>query len=279
VDGTEFVIGNKTSHNIGSTCYEGDFPSTLYVFDGPLDDVYYVDRQAKYRQSVSAKYAFYPLAGMRDTLLEQYPPVHYLMDRRDSPQVRAQLRRGLMALLSVLRDGALTVCRIKGFCIARIGLTIPVQWTLEFEDVYSRLVSDVFAMDPANIYFYTETEALARYLYKYHADALDPKNQYNTIMFFDYGGHNMNGCVFVVARDSANPEANGFIRVGKTFGTCHVYSWISWPSLTPRDVRRCWRRLGGVGTSHWRVAGEHLGLAKLDALAARVPRRASLPVP
>jgi len=188
-------VENKYNHSTDTSSYAGDFPSALYVFDddedGDNSDVYPVEGENPNRLSVSAKYVFYALADASDVLLEQYPLVHHLVSRKQDPSFRAKLRAAMVKLLSVLRERALVACRAKGLRIAKVGLTIPVQWGLEFEAVYQGLVAEVFAIDKNAIYFFTETEALARYLFKHYADQLDPDGKYNTVMFFDFGGHNM----------------------------------------------------------------------------------------
>jgi len=98
----------------------------------------------------------------------------------------------MVALLTTLRDRAMSEVRSKGLEVGRIGLTIPVQWTLEFEEVYRGLVAEVFKeVGEDGVYFFTETEALARYLFKHHAEEMDPEAKYGAVMFFDFGGHNM----------------------------------------------------------------------------------------
>ncbi|KAH6839516.1 hypothetical protein B0I37DRAFT_386622 [Chaetomium sp. MPI-CAGE-AT-0009] len=232
----EIVVENKMYRDLTGPYTPCDFPSALYIFDDVSQDVYFLEDEDLGRQWVSAKYAFYPLANASDTLLEQYPSVHQLTNRKDDPSFRAQLRRGLIALLSGLRDAASAVCRKMGLRIVRIGLTIPVQWGLEFEDVYRDLVKEVFQMhDPDQIHFFTETEALSRYLYKHHAHELDPNDRHDAILFLDFGGHNMNGCLFGVARDEYRPDGNGFFRVGSPFGAgggseqweYHIVEWLS----------------------------------------------------
>ncbi|KAK3296446.1 uncharacterized protein B0H64DRAFT_398279 [Chaetomium fimeti] len=230
------VVENKAYHGLTGPYTPCDFPSALYIFDDVSQDVYFLEDEDLGRQCVSAKYAFYPLANASDTLLEQYPSVHHLTSRKDDPMFRAQLRRGLIALLSGLRDAASAVCYEQGLRIVRIGLTIPVQWGLEFEDLYRGLVMEVFRMrDLDQIHFFTETEALSRYLYKHHAHELDPRDRHDAILFLDFGGHNMNGCLFGVARDHDRPDGNSFFRVGSPFGAgggseqweYHIVQWFS----------------------------------------------------
>ncbi|KAK1757090.1 hypothetical protein QBC47DRAFT_378392 [Echria macrotheca] len=244
-DGSEIVVENQYSHDLDSTHYPGDFPSALYVFDDAspgADKVYLEEGEYETRQSISAKYVFYALTESSDALLEQYPPAHHILLKKRDPVFRAKLRAGLTMLLSVLRRRAMDVCRIRKLQVSKIGLTIPVQWTLEFEEVYRGLVAEVFEIPSDIIYFFTETEALARYLFKYNETQMDPDGKHQAVLFFDFGGHNLNGCAFGVARDEQNPERNGFYRVGKKFGAGggseqwehHVNEWFmnAWYGIT-----------------------------------------------
>ncbi len=171
--------------------FPGDFSSRIYPFDHPSKALYLADRVDFGRRSISAKYGFYALANASDILLEEYPSVRDLTARKNDPAFRLQLKRAMQALLSRLRDRVTVTCKEEGYNITRIGLTIPVQWTLDFETVYRDLVSSVFSMDGKNIFFFTESEALARYLFKFYGERLDKHHQYKSMMFADFGGHNM----------------------------------------------------------------------------------------
>jgi hypothetical protein len=177
--------------------------------DAPSGDesVYLEEGEYETRQSISAKYVFYALAEISDTLLEQYPPVYQLNAKKQDPEFKAKLRRALAVLLSALRRRAMAVCRARKLRIAKVGLTIPVQWTLEFEEIYRGLVAEVFEIQQEIIYFFTETEALARYLFKYKAAQMDPEGKHNTVLFFDFGGHNM-ACVHLLRERVLGSEAN-----------------------------------------------------------------------
>ncbi len=195
-----WVVGTETELVVENTKYLGlsnpytacDFPSALYPFDDITEDVYLLDEDDTGRRCVSAKYVFYALANASDALLEQYPSVHDLIESKDDPEFACQLRRGIIELLSALRDATDDLCREYGLRIVKIGLTIPVQWGLEFEDVYRALVLEVFEkVNTSRVYFFTEAEARARYLYKSQARKLDPRDQHNAILFFDFRGHNI----------------------------------------------------------------------------------------
>ncbi len=185
---TPIVLENQQFFEQTMPC---EFSSALYVFDDIDQDVYLLREGDPSRRCVSAKYVFYILANASDALLDQYPPARELQERKNEPEFRRQLFRGMIALLSALQAAAEAVCRENRLRIVKIGLTIPVQWGLEFEDVYRDLVMEVFETDASQVYFYTEAEALARYLYKYQAHRLDPRDRHEAILFFDFGGHNM----------------------------------------------------------------------------------------
>ncbi|KAK0619471.1 hypothetical protein B0T14DRAFT_496212 [Immersiella caudata] len=133
--GSEFVIENKESMNSSNSYYAADFPSAIYPFDHVSQPVYLLSPDHS-RRETSAKYAFYVLAYADDKLLEEYAVAQRLTNRQNDPAFRKQLRRGIVGLLTVVRDATMTVCRSKRYRIARIGLSIPVQWTSDFEDVY-----------------------------------------------------------------------------------------------------------------------------------------------
>lgn len=216
--GLEVVVENKDSMNPDNTYYAADFPSAIYPFDDVSLPVYLPDRDPG-RQETSAKYAFYVFARASDELLEEYPLAHHLTERKDDTTFKNQLRKGVVGLVTVVRNAALAICKSQRYRIVKIALTIPVQWTLDFEDAYRGIILEVFHdSDESDIAFFTETESLGRYLYKYYAHDLDPDDQYNSLMFFDFGGHNMNGCLFGVARDLNQQVDNSFFSVGKPFG-------------------------------------------------------------
>ncbi|KAK0619472.1 hypothetical protein B0T14DRAFT_209156 [Immersiella caudata] len=66
--------------------------------------------------------------------------------------------------------------------------------------------------------FYAETETFGRYSYKFHSREIDPEDKHSSIMCFDFGGHNMNCCLFGVARDFNQQVDNSFFTVGKPSG-------------------------------------------------------------
>jgi hypothetical protein len=190
--GQEFVVENKESMNPDNTYYAADFPSTIYPFDDISRPVYLLNPDHS-RQETSAKYAFYVLARADDKLLEEYPVAQHLTDRQDDAAFQTQLRRGIAGLLTVVRNATIAICKSKRYRIVKIGLAIPVQWTSNFEDAYRSIILEVFwgEIEASNICFYAETETFGRYSYKFHSREIDPEDKHSSVMYFDFGGHNM----------------------------------------------------------------------------------------
>lgn len=160
------------------------------------------------RREISLKYAFYILvdeAGHgKDRFFEQYALVNPLRKYKNDVAFRQRLRRGLVELFSAVRDMAREQCRSQGLRITSIGLSVPSQWTIEFEDVYRDIIAEVFdelTRPKEQIRFHTETEALAHYLLRNHLKQLVGEQTFREIkrnssahkplLFLDLGGHNM----------------------------------------------------------------------------------------
>ncbi|KAK0619470.1 hypothetical protein B0T14DRAFT_566318 [Immersiella caudata] len=204
------VSSKRGNHRDDYTFYDADFPAAITVrdvADGTLVEI-------------PAKYAFYALTNGSDNLLKQHPQADELSRQHNNAVGRRQIEAGIGGLLTTIKEQVDTTCAVKRLRVGRIGLTIPAQWTLEFEDVYRRIVSPLFAhVQPSNIQFYTEAEALGQYLLREHWDELDPENKYAGVMFLDFGGHCMNGFQCLLSRDTVNPDRSCFIKVGAgTFG-------------------------------------------------------------
>lgn len=177
-------------NNLTSTRYDrSDFSSTGYPFDD--GKVYLGNDPNPHRQPTSLKFGFYVLANASDELVKQYPLVQPLLERKNDLAFRDRLYQGLEGLLLVLRDHVNKLCKAKRLSISTIGLSVPAQWNLDFERVYQNLVAAVFSHPPSEIYFHTETEALAHYLFKDHIDELQDNGANDALLFLDFGGHNM----------------------------------------------------------------------------------------
>lgn len=190
--GTVYHIHNKRSRP-WSRCQPGDFFCILHPYDeGP---VYVAEGPDPAREGVPAKYAMYPLAGAEDELLGQYPLVTRPMERRHDSHFLARLRRGLTDLFTVVRRQVVEVACKHRLTVDKIGLSVPSQWTIEFQDVYRSIVSGVFRHPENDIYFHPETVALAHYLFRDHPEELGlvggTFEEVKNFLFIDFGGHNV----------------------------------------------------------------------------------------
>lgn len=196
-----------------STLAVSDFSSTGYPFEAVPGPVYYPHPElepevVEGRRPMSLKYGMYLLANASANLTKEYPAVEHVCELRDDIEFRARARRGLVELLAKVLQRVHDICQHLYLRITRVGLTVPVQWTLDFEDVYADIIIDAFrmhadtkggvhfAIDKQDIYFVTETEALAAYMFDSELDKLRPaegriENKWDYFLFFDFGGHNM----------------------------------------------------------------------------------------
>jgi len=199
--GRDYPVEN-TRRNYQTKRYEnGDFSSIGYPFEkGP---VYVGEKLDPDRTPISLKFGMYVLAGAKDELVKEYEVLKPLLERADDPALRYRLESGLRELFTVLHKNITEACTRQRFSIAAIGLSIPSQWDLDFESVYRDIVATTFQEPPDKIFFHTETESLAHYLFKEEFTKLDVLSD-DVILFLDFGGHNM------VSPSSSSPVSRLF---------------------------------------------------------------------
>lgn len=117
-------------------------------------------------------------------------------------QIRNKLRTGITQVLQNLRTAieGNEAFMANGWRIGRLCVTVPNQWTLEFEEVYTRLLAQAFDWTlgeaRSRILYYTETDALAHFLlstdhYVQVAKLLRGQEQQRVVLVLDFGGHNL----------------------------------------------------------------------------------------
>ncbi|KAK8102335.1 hypothetical protein PG984_015481 [Apiospora sp. TS-2023a] len=206
----------------------GDFSSAIYPFepDGP---VYLYEESDPMRRPVSAKYAFYALVNASDELLEQYPLVDELVAGRDNKAFQHRLRRGIEALFIRIARVTRAICDENDYEIDVIGLSIPSQWTMDFEELYRSVMVTAFgARYRDRVVFVYETEALGHYLCTDYMKKLlqhaakGGQTQktvcHDVLLFVDFGGHNANTCTFNVVYDEKNKPSFYLISTAKGAG-------------------------------------------------------------
>ncbi|RYP74988.1 hypothetical protein DL771_002636 [Monosporascus sp. 5C6A] len=199
----------------------GDFSVAAYPF-GKSGKVYLGDDSDPERESVSLKYAFYILANGSDELLEQYRLLDKFCSRKHDPVLRKRLQEGLTQLFSRFFGRVKDVCKTRRVLITKIALSIPSQWTLEFEDVYRDVITRaarVVTTSAIEIFFVTETQALAHFICSKYLDILvrHPDRTWSEVfLFLDFGGHSMNSCIYHVGYDANNQPS--FYLMGDVVG-------------------------------------------------------------
>ncbi|RYP18208.1 hypothetical protein DL765_004065 [Monosporascus sp. GIB2] len=198
----------------------GDFSVAAYPF-GRTGKVYLGDDPDPERESVSLKYAFYVLANGSDELLEEYRLLDKFRSRKHDPVLRERLQEGLDQLFSRFFGRVKAVCKTRRVLITKIALSIPSQWTLEFEDVYRDVIARaarVVNTSEIEIFFVTETQALAHFICSKYLEILIHPNGVGSevFLFLDFGGHNMNSCIYHVGYDANNEPS--FYLMGTPVG-------------------------------------------------------------
>ncbi|KAK4211004.1 hypothetical protein QBC37DRAFT_376501 [Rhypophila decipiens] len=194
---------------------KGDFSSKCYPFDEGLPYLGQTTVPDGERLSTSLKYAPYVLVNCSDDILEQYMTAELLKAHQHDAAFQHKLRVGLLDLFKTIVDRVHAFCRNK-MEVTEVVMTVPSQWTLEFEELYATLVSPFFNFGPSNVFFCTETEALANFLLRCCPEELEEFGDYHIYLFLDFGGHNMNGCGFEVRRQSVGNST--FCRINEPFG-------------------------------------------------------------
>ncbi|KAK1981608.1 hypothetical protein LZ30DRAFT_592362 [Colletotrichum cereale] len=157
---------------------------------------------------------------------EKNPLLTEVRRRQGNVRFERRCQEGLEEIVKAFASQVKDRCEKKNdpLQIVDIGLTIPAHWTLEEEESYAALIKKVFPRSSRwnsrlkNIYFMTEIEAFAHFFFEDpdRADRYLGDKVNNFVLFLDFGGHSMNGCMFYVRRAS---DRFAFIRAKEPFGT------------------------------------------------------------
>lgn len=178
-----------------------DFSSTGYPFEENAD-VYLGNmgnELAPERKPISLKYGVYLLAGADDQVLKQYDVLRPMIAFRHDNKFLRKLQHGIKALFRDIQARVEAFCTLNRWRLTKITLSIPAEWSLEFEEVYRGLISEVFMLPLMDIYFITEIEAVTHYVCQQHSDVLftaDLHRQF--VLFLDFGGHNAVNLTFTL---------------------------------------------------------------------------------
>ncbi|KAK3948619.1 hypothetical protein QBC32DRAFT_317628 [Pseudoneurospora amorphoporcata] len=197
--------------------------------DTPDEDIYIENLGPDARLGGPLKYGLYILSDAKEELTKDYHLMKDLLqeDRRNKDEFRRKLRLGLVQMFTKLKGRVDKVieAREKNWKVGKLGITIPSQWTLDFEDQYREVLAEVFDWNVAQarrrIAFIFEPEGLAAYLLhrrEYEDDdiAQSSPNEHRMVLCLDFGGHSMNGSLYWI--NAKRGEVLSFFAMAPAFG-------------------------------------------------------------
>lgn len=135
----------------------------------------------------------YILADCIDELQDEYAFAAPLVKRAKDEAFKAALEDGILDLFAALHKDVDRTCQERSFWIESIAVTIPAHWTLEFEDVYTSILTRTFWSEERKpqITFISEIEALVHALVKDRpvSIGLNTTAPDYVCLFQDFGGH------------------------------------------------------------------------------------------
>lgn len=192
------------------------FTSHIYPFGNtspnpPGEVVYPGNNRLPDRRSISSKLGMYAVVGISDEVARQSPELQDLRVLvRGKPELKQIIRIGIeqimyCVLCKVHESLALNPAPMPR-ALDAIALTIPAQWTIEFEEEYGELLLSawyrVFDCRAPQLIFLSEGQTNAHYAFYRdsvtaahdrqhlsHRDFFDIGRYKNGVLLIDAGGH------------------------------------------------------------------------------------------
>lgn len=209
ISGAEASTGDR--HEV-----EGQFTSDIYPFDStspnpPGETVYPGNKRLLGRRCISSKLAMYSVVGISDEVARESPLFEDLQIQvQQNPNLKNAIRTGIEQLMYcvLLRVHSFMNCYEEDFRrdLDAVALTIPAQWTIEFEEEYGERFTAawerVYNCAPPQLIFLTEGQTGAHYTF-YRSTRVDKSErqhlfnkklfsigkQSNAVLLIDAGGH------------------------------------------------------------------------------------------
>ena len=172
----------------------GDFPAQGY-YTTPHGSTYEPDYPRNDAVPVPIKYSCYGrVKASYDLFFEELPHAREIILQGDDPAFQARCEDALDSLFRTLHARLVEFCTEEGLVVKYVALSIPVQWTMEFEELYTKSVAKAFGWRPEEAFdrtfFVSESEALANCIF----EEMNTKGllaKHDSVQLFDFGGHNM----------------------------------------------------------------------------------------
>ncbi|KAK1484801.1 hypothetical protein CCUS01_15453 [Colletotrichum cuscutae] len=142
----------------------------------------------------------------------------------NNPNFETRGEQGVEAILRAVFLRLEQECQKKvPLKIVDFGLSVPAHWTLEEHERYAEVIRSnsgflsSWEFQPEHVHFHTEVEAIAHFVCQDSdiADRILGRDESQYVLFLDFGGHSMNGCIFFVRRSN---DKTAFFRVGEPSG-------------------------------------------------------------
>ncbi|KAJ0115751.1 hypothetical protein J7T55_010574 [Diaporthe amygdali] len=208
---------------------ERQFSSHIYPFDhhsrnNSSEMVYQGNNRVPGRRSISSKLAMYAVVGISDEIARQSPQLQELLELvQQTPQLKRVLRLGIEQMFRVVLQNVCLYLEGQNRRIGAIALTIPAQWTIDFEEEYGERFVTAWAQafhyaapeiiflteGQTNVHFafYTETPnaRFDRHILR-NEGFLDSGRISNGLLLFDAGGHSTNCSLVTICQDNNQLE-------------------------------------------------------------------------
>ncbi|KAJ0108992.1 hypothetical protein J7T55_005540 [Diaporthe amygdali] len=225
------------------------FSSKFFPFDNDPQK-YIANASRSKREDSSVKFVPYVLLGTTEEMEGQYPVLSRLWSERnktgfDEALFRSRLEEAFKQFLRFVLTRAKQVFRVSGpddlqIRVKTIAMTVPSQWDLDFQDLYERLVKEVFEeifedvsqadARNVNVIFHTEATALAQYIFNQcssnkvlsiHRDMPNIgtiMDKTNAQCLVDCGGHNANSALTTFHRNNSGLGMGVMYEIGHPKG-------------------------------------------------------------
>lgn len=204
--GDEVVV--ECDHFGDFSRYEpGDFPTSCYPFDG--GNPYTGSDFDPNRIATSLKPVFLLLAPIDPEdlmpLIREYPDAEHLWSRINGEEphhrrFKKNLKKAVVRFFEALREKTVETCKARSLRITSVGISVPAQWPAVVEDYIADTflqkffygVIHVKGVRRGDIFFHSETQALAHYLLKHHSrNLMGPTSKEEAFLVADFGGQNL----------------------------------------------------------------------------------------
>ncbi|KAK7697196.1 hypothetical protein SLS64_013801 [Diaporthe eres] len=209
------------------------FTSHIYPFDNtspntPGEVVYPGNNRLPGRRSISSKLGMYAVVGISDEVARQSPELQDLRILvRRQPEIKQMIRIGIEQIMYRVLCKAHESLTLNPAPMPRaldaVALTIPAQWTIDFEEEYGELLISawerVFDGTAPLLIFLSEGQTNAHYaFYRGSVTSIDDRQHLshrgffdigrckNAVLLIDAGGHSVNTSLVTICRDDSQLE-------------------------------------------------------------------------